>query len=223
VGGGTRSSYDPVTRTLWCYCAEPELVEPGALHRGDNSHRLAYPIYPYPLMEPAVARLHADVDTFPGHALPPQRDRAGQRIVQEIDNVIRQPRTLAPIGLLILLVDGEGLGLPCEELTEGACGAQRGEMGPAQGRLGRHLDRDKRGAISLQKVARRGDVELDVEIHGVVPLRESRGDRMHMAAHQVEVSLAQQPWVRLVEQGQVRVGADGHDTRPGLDTAPQQR
>jgi len=64
-------SDDPAQRTLRRDCLEPELVESGALHRGDNGHWLASLIDLYQLIEPAVARLRADVGAFPGHALPP--------------------------------------------------------------------------------------------------------------------------------------------------------
>ena len=74
-------------------------------------------------MQPSITHLWVDTQAFIGHALPSQRNRAGQRIVLGIEDVIRQPRAGRAIVLLYLLFLGDGLGLARQELPKAASSA----------------------------------------------------------------------------------------------------
>jgi len=47
-------------------------------------------------MEHPIVQLDADWQAFPGHTIPAERHGAGQRVMLEIDEVVREPDTGAP-------------------------------------------------------------------------------------------------------------------------------
>lgn len=156
---------------------------------------------------------------------PAEGDGAGQGVVLEVDEVVRETGMGAAERQVVAVVEVSGIGLASDEPGEGVGLAEGGEVRVGQGSLHGDFDGDEGDAGGIggrENVAIAGGVALEVVVGFVSPRGEARWRRMDEAAHDEEVGVAEDAGMPVLEQGEVGAGADGDDGGAGFDAVLKQ-
>ena len=146
--------------------------------------------------EPAILDRDCHRRLLDGNAVPTKSDGAGERVVLEIDEIVRQTAVESPIVSIVR----KSLGLPRHQLRHRIGLAQTRDVRAAQGSLNRHREWNEQGPRMFEDMPRGANVRLDVKVHVVSPLWKASARRCDVASHQDKICLAEKPWIGLIEQ-----------------------
>lgn len=129
---------------LAAHKVQPERVEARDLYCRDDGQQP--PIGRGSRLEPAVAQFCHERVLINSDTVPAQGDGAGQRVMKEVDDIVRQTGTRSPVGFLILIFGSAGAGLARQKSTERSGVLQRRQESTLERRLSCYFQRDERWA-----------------------------------------------------------------------------